>query len=260
MTGTGRYAQYNTAQPTECRAPGDRRVRRISDDTPPRRSPVLADKKTYTTKQGIPRTEYLWRHPPDFEDAVGRTTPVLIPAGLTSEWKSLLDRQDNDNSCRSNDQTPDPQVQVRVPPILKATAQTRPNSHDTPQSVASFAKPQIPVEVSPRNQAGRTTGWGQSSSGRAVGHNSKVRGVQYGLAKKGSYSNLKGLVKRVSSNEGGLSRNSDKRHSGDSEGTENSTTSKPSDLDGPSRQLRREMEERATRELHTHGKMGIDKY
>lgn len=52
--------------------------------------PILAEKKTYMTEGGYPRTEYLWLHPPVFEDASGRTQPVLIPAGLSPAWKARL--------------------------------------------------------------------------------------------------------------------------------------------------------------------------
>lgn len=51
--------------------------------------PVLVDKKTYVTEDGIVRTEYLWRHPPVFEDIHGRTTPVLIPAGVSDDWRQI---------------------------------------------------------------------------------------------------------------------------------------------------------------------------
>jgi hypothetical protein len=34
------------------------------------------------TEEGYPRTEFVWRHPPVFEDAIGRTQPVIINAGL----------------------------------------------------------------------------------------------------------------------------------------------------------------------------------
>ncbi|KUI54238.1 hypothetical protein VP1G_01661 [Cytospora mali] len=49
--------------------------------------PILMDKKTYVTEDGINRTEYLWRHPPVFEDVHGRTTPVRIPAGISDDWR-----------------------------------------------------------------------------------------------------------------------------------------------------------------------------
>jgi hypothetical protein len=44
--------------------------------------PVLASKKEYVTKHGIPRTEYVWRHPPVFETATGQTQPVYTGAGM----------------------------------------------------------------------------------------------------------------------------------------------------------------------------------
>ena len=44
----------------------------------------------YVTEEGIVRTEYLWRHPPVFEDVHGRTVPTHIPAGLPDEWKQAV--------------------------------------------------------------------------------------------------------------------------------------------------------------------------
>jgi hypothetical protein len=39
--------------------------------------PVLTSKKTYMTKHGYPRTEYVWRHPPVFETANGQTQYIF---------------------------------------------------------------------------------------------------------------------------------------------------------------------------------------
>ena len=47
-----------------------------------RPEPILSSKKESTTKDGIPRTEYVWRHPPVFETVTGETQPVYIGAGL----------------------------------------------------------------------------------------------------------------------------------------------------------------------------------
>ncbi|PVH77233.1 hypothetical protein DL98DRAFT_656900 [Cadophora sp. DSE1049] len=44
--------------------------------------PILTSKKEYMTEEGYPRTEFVWRHPPVFEDAIGRTQPVMINAGI----------------------------------------------------------------------------------------------------------------------------------------------------------------------------------
>ena len=44
--------------------------------------PILTSKKEYMTEEGYPRTEFVWRHPPVFEDAIGRTQPVTINAGF----------------------------------------------------------------------------------------------------------------------------------------------------------------------------------
>lgn len=44
--------------------------------------PILTSKKEYMTEEGYPRTEFVWRHPPVFQDAIGRVQPVTIAAGL----------------------------------------------------------------------------------------------------------------------------------------------------------------------------------
>lgn len=44
--------------------------------------PILSSRKEYMSKEGYPKTEYVWRHPPVFEDVHGRTQPVYIGAGL----------------------------------------------------------------------------------------------------------------------------------------------------------------------------------
>jgi hypothetical protein len=44
--------------------------------------PFLSSKKESVTKEGVPRTEYVWRHPPVFETADGKTTPAYIPAAF----------------------------------------------------------------------------------------------------------------------------------------------------------------------------------
>lgn len=51
---------------------------------------ILADKQTLITDEGCPRTEYLWLHPPVFEDPCGRTRSVLIPGESPSEREGLL--------------------------------------------------------------------------------------------------------------------------------------------------------------------------
>jgi hypothetical protein len=46
------------------------------------REPILSSKKESITKVGIPKTEYVWRHPPVFETVTGQTQPVYIGAGI----------------------------------------------------------------------------------------------------------------------------------------------------------------------------------
>ncbi|KAK0120406.1 hypothetical protein ONS96_010621 [Cadophora gregata f. sp. sojae] len=47
--------------------------------------PILTSKKEYVTDEGYPRTEYVWRHQPVFEDATGRTQPVTMNAGILGD-------------------------------------------------------------------------------------------------------------------------------------------------------------------------------
>ena len=46
-------------------------------------APILSSKKESVTKDGVPKTEFVWRHPPVFENASGQIRgPVYISAGL----------------------------------------------------------------------------------------------------------------------------------------------------------------------------------
>ncbi|CAN8105534.1 unnamed protein product [Discula destructiva] len=83
-------ALIKTQRPLELGAP--ERTRPVPLAAKP--EPVLAEKQTYMTDKGHPRTEYLWLHPPVFEDASGQTQPVLIPAGFSAEWKARLGLSD----------------------------------------------------------------------------------------------------------------------------------------------------------------------
>ena len=47
--------------------------------------PFLSSKHSYTAKEGHPKTEYVWRHPPVFETANGHTQPALIPCAFSGE-------------------------------------------------------------------------------------------------------------------------------------------------------------------------------
>lgn len=46
------------------------------------RESILSSKKDSMTKDSIPRTEYVWRHPPAFDTVAGDTQPVYIGAGI----------------------------------------------------------------------------------------------------------------------------------------------------------------------------------
>ena len=51
--------------------------------------PVLCSKKEYITKEGHPRTEYVWRHPPVFETATGKTQPIYMD-GVLGDRSSIV--------------------------------------------------------------------------------------------------------------------------------------------------------------------------
>ena len=44
--------------------------------------PILSAKKEIASKDGVPKTEYVWRHAPVFEDATGKTQHVYTGPGL----------------------------------------------------------------------------------------------------------------------------------------------------------------------------------
>jgi len=49
---------------------------KASNLTSKSREPVLSSQKESISKDGVPRTEYVWRHPPVFENAIGETQPI----------------------------------------------------------------------------------------------------------------------------------------------------------------------------------------
>lgn len=44
--------------------------------------PILSSQKEHITKEGFPKTEYVWRHPPVFKMVTGHTQPIYNGAGL----------------------------------------------------------------------------------------------------------------------------------------------------------------------------------
>ncbi|CZR64723.1 uncharacterized protein PAC_14622 [Phialocephala subalpina] len=69
-------------EPTTRSRPGSRASTATGSRSKNILEPILSSKKEYMTKEGHPKTEYVWRHPPVFEDIHGRTQPVYIGAGL----------------------------------------------------------------------------------------------------------------------------------------------------------------------------------
>ncbi|KAF4634072.1 hypothetical protein G7Y89_g4049 [Cudoniella acicularis] len=61
--------------------------------------PILSSKKEYITKEGYPKTEYVWRHPPVFETADGKTTSVLLPAGFGESDSNYGEETDTSIDC-----------------------------------------------------------------------------------------------------------------------------------------------------------------
>lgn len=255
MTGTWVYGQPNMAKPTESQIVVDRESNKLLEKGPSRRAPILADQMTYTTKEGMQRTEYLWRHPPVFEDASGRAEPVRIPAGLTSEWKRLFHQEDQSKLSSSKQQAVGTQASENEPSALRHTAQSAPNSIDTSHDVASVSKSSIPVKVNPHKNSALDKEIRTDSNGVNSG---RMRGRRHGLAKKGSHSNLKGLVDKKPPGDEGPSKKRDGGYSKGSGSTKDFFEGRPSDMDGPNSQLWRETVDRAGQEVFLQGKMDID--
>ncbi|KAH8777881.1 hypothetical protein F5883DRAFT_237812 [Diaporthe sp. PMI_573] len=62
VTGTGVYGQPNTEKPTESKIPHGRANLQLPENGSASNTHSFEDKGIYTTKEGIGRTEYLWRH------------------------------------------------------------------------------------------------------------------------------------------------------------------------------------------------------
>lgn len=60
--------------------------------------PILSSKKETITKEGYPKTEYVWRHPPVFETSDGRTQPALIPAAFEGDRYYSSDDDDREGA------------------------------------------------------------------------------------------------------------------------------------------------------------------
>lgn len=82
--------------------------------------PNLSSKKEYMTKEGHPKTEYVWRHPPVFETASGQRQPVYIGAGL-EDLSSSRPKTAPDENYRSNEDVEDADFgTVRTPSTSEA--------------------------------------------------------------------------------------------------------------------------------------------
>lgn len=257
-TGTRGYEQPNKAKPIENRTTRKRGSIEASEGRSARSPPKFSDQRTYTTKEGIRRAEYLWRHPPVFEDAIGRTEPVVIPAGLTPEWKGLVAQDNKDKACFSKGRTIDTRVQAKGSNSMANNCPTGPGPQDATETATPIPKPSIPVRVHPHHQSGKSTLGRRPRSGRSIKKSSKLRTSQHVIAKKGSFSNLKVLAGEVFSSEEDLARNNDASHNGGAGSMATHTTGRPSDRDGPSLQLRRETKERVKRKFQRRDQMDID--
>lgn len=95
-------AGYRTApRPRENRSRGNS-LKSISSKA---LEPILSSKKENIAKEGYPRTEYVWRHPPVFETVDGKTQPIYIGAGLgdITRTASVSDDSDSTGEAISND-------------------------------------------------------------------------------------------------------------------------------------------------------------
>lgn len=61
--------------------------------------PILSSKKETMTKEGYPKTEYVWRHPPVFETADGETQPALIPAAFEGDRYHTDEDEDTESGA-----------------------------------------------------------------------------------------------------------------------------------------------------------------
>lgn len=84
--------EAKTRSRTNSRASAGSRAKNILE-------PILSSKKEYMTNEGYPRTEYVWRHPPVFEDVHGRTQPVYIGAGLGDLSSAAIGYESDEDSA-----------------------------------------------------------------------------------------------------------------------------------------------------------------
>jgi hypothetical protein len=57
--------------------------------------PMLSSRKDSISNEGYPKTEYVWRHPPVFETADGRTTPARhIAASSRQPYRRSIDEEE----------------------------------------------------------------------------------------------------------------------------------------------------------------------
>jgi hypothetical protein len=58
--------------------------------------PILSSKRESVSKEGHPKTEYVWRHPPVFETVNGDTVPAIIPAAFEGDSCTYYSEDDSD--------------------------------------------------------------------------------------------------------------------------------------------------------------------
>ncbi|ROV99184.1 hypothetical protein VPNG_08234 [Cytospora leucostoma] len=156
--------------------------------------PILMDKRAYVTEDGIFRTEYLWRHPPVFEDVHGRTVPVgRISAGISDDWRRIMKESKRDRAhseewdrADKNDVRPNNTRADRV--NIGGSAQTTSSNggHIQSQDVGSHVVPaKVEPLAGPEHQ-------GLAIRTRAGVGSTTQNGGTPDLARKESLQNLKG--------------------------------------------------------------------
>ncbi|KUI69601.1 hypothetical protein VM1G_04740 [Cytospora mali] len=154
--------------------------------------PILMDKKTYVTEEGFNRTEYLWRHPPVFEDVHGRTTPVRIPAGVSDDWRqaAMNAKRHVSVSHGANDTARDVK---RVHSVDRGVPVHKKAGSDRRNSIKSAGRQVIPAQVNSM----ATSGHGGLAIRTVPREGNMVEngGETPNLVRKGSLQNLKGADK-----------------------------------------------------------------
>lgn len=145
--------------------------------------PVLSSKREYISKEGHPKTEYVWRHPPVFETSNGQTQFVFqgVERFINGEQRG---RQHNFDSAPSSPTTP--RQASGIPPYSPPHGHVR---HTSNSSNLRSEYTGLPSPSSPHDNAQVSRPFGNRSSPSIDGGSRKPVGGSIGQA--------------ISTNEGG---------------------------------------------------------